>query len=93
MPVHSSEHASFRVVNSSGGKHMPDAYKLQDLTFYTSSFSGGGDCVEVAHLAGGGVIVRDSKNRSRAPLTFTISEWAAFLSGVCNGEFDNPQVT
>jgi hypothetical protein len=36
------------------------------------------------------VAVRDSKDRSREPCYFTRQEWAAFLTGVKNGEFDPP---
>lgn len=56
-----------------------------------SSFSGGagcGNCVEVALLDGGGVAVRDSKDRDGAVLVFTGGEWVAFVAGVRAGEFD-----
>lgn len=53
-----------------------------------SGNSSGGDCVEVAFLAGGHVALRDTKNRSLAPHLFTAGEWAAFLIGVKAGEFD-----
>ena len=45
-------------------------------------------CVEVAHLAGGSVAVRDSKNAHLTPYVFDREEWAAFIAGVKNGEFD-----
>jgi Domain of unknown function (DUF397) len=48
-----------------------------------------GDCVEVAHLDGGRVGVRDSKDRSGPVLRFTPDEWTAFVGGVRNGEFDS----
>jgi hypothetical protein len=44
--------------------------------------------VEVAPLLNGGAVVRDSKDRTREPLTFDSHEWADFVSGVKNGEFD-----
>lgn len=56
--------------------------------FKSSHSSGGNDCVEIAHLDGGHVGVRDSKNPSGPALVFTPSEWDAFLSGATNGEFD-----
>lgn len=61
-----------------------------DLDWRTSSFSGGnGDsCVEVAFLPGGGVAVRDTKDRTLAPHRYTAPEWDAFLAGVRAGEFD-----
>ena len=37
-----------------------------DLRWFTSSFSAAGNCVEVAHLPGGEVAVRDSKDRAKA---------------------------
>ena len=64
-------------------------YKPAD--FIKSSWSGkwGGmvDCVEVANN-GASVGVRDSKNPSSAVLSFSRSEWAAFVKGVKDGEFD-----
>ena len=36
----------------------------------------------------GGAVVRDSKDWTRDPLTFNRIEWADFVSGVKNGEFD-----
>jgi Domain of unknown function (DUF397) len=47
-------------------------------------------CVEVAHLAGGRVAIRDSKDVTKAPHVFDSREWAAFISGAKNGEFDLP---
>jgi hypothetical protein len=64
--------------------------ELSDLHWFKSSASAAGNCVEVAHLPGGGVAVRDSKNRHQAPHVYTRPEWEAFLSGVRNGEFDPP---
>ncbi|RCV50135.1 DUF397 domain-containing protein [Marinitenerispora sediminis] len=65
------------------------------------SGNNGGHCVEVSALPGRDVtvenkagedavfVVRDSKNRDRAPLVFTRAEWDAFVAGVKNGEFDS----
>ncbi|RBQ17142.1 DUF397 domain-containing protein [Spongiactinospora rosea] len=47
-------------------------------------------CVEVATNIAGVVAVRDSKNPERAPLVFTPHEWACFLDGAKNGEFELP---
>jgi hypothetical protein len=47
-------------------------------------------CVQVAHLSGGMVALRDSKDTSRPAHVFTGAEWDAFLTGVKNGEFDLP---
>jgi hypothetical protein len=56
--------------------------------FRTSSFCTLGNCVEVGLPPEGGVLVRDTKDVSRAPLSFTEEEWKAFVAGVKAGEFD-----
>lgn len=55
-----------------------------------SSFSGdGGACVEVSQAPDTGLIgVRDSKNPDQPALWYTRAEWAAFLGGAKDGEFD-----
>ena len=54
-----------------------------------SSYSStNGTCVEVADLADGGRVVRDSKDPAGPVLAFTEAEWTAFLDGVRAGEFD-----
>jgi hypothetical protein len=55
----------------------------------TSSFSngGGGECVEVADLPDG-VLVRDTKDRTRPPFYCTASAWQAFVDRVKAGEFE-----
>jgi hypothetical protein len=45
-------------------------------------------CVEVAQLPGGMVAIRDSKDVTKTPHVFDSKEWAAFVTGVRNGEFD-----
>ncbi|MDG4767700.1 DUF397 domain-containing protein [Solwaraspora sp. WMMD406] len=53
-----------------------------------SNLSMTGECVEVAY-AGGLIGVRDSKQGEAGPvLAFTSGEWAAFLGGARQGEFD-----
>jgi hypothetical protein len=64
---------------------------LSKAKWFKSSRSGGGnDCVEVAHLDGGMVGVRDSKNPAGPALVFTPSEWDAFIGGAQDGEFNRP---
>ncbi|WP_328410514.1 DUF397 domain-containing protein [Nocardia sp. NBC_00403] len=57
--------------------------------FKSSRSTSGKDCVEVAHLDGGHVGVRDSKNPTGPALVFTPGEWDAFTAGVNDGEFDS----
>lgn len=47
-----------------------------------------GQCVEMRRHAGG-VQVRDSKHPDGPVLTYTPAEWAAWLDGAKNGEFDH----
>jgi hypothetical protein len=44
-------------------------------------------CVEVAHVDQV-IAIRDSKDVDGSVLTFSAEEWAAFVAGVRNGEFD-----
>ncbi|MGW4326705.1 DUF397 domain-containing protein [Nocardia sp. NPDC004573] len=62
---------------------------LSTAKWFKSSRSGTGkDCVEVAHLTGGMVGVRDSKNSTGPALIFTPSEWDAFTATIAGGGFD-----
>jgi hypothetical protein len=62
---------------------------LTEAKWHTSSRSGAnGNCVEVAANLPGVVAVRDTKNRDGGTLIFTDAEWAAFIGGVKDGEFD-----
>lgn len=57
-------------------------------TWRTSTRSGAnGNCVEVARLASA-VALRDSKDPSGPALVFMPQEWAAFIEGAKDGEFD-----
>lgn len=60
-----------------------------DGRWRVSSHSGNqGDCVEVRPAVGGGVEVRHSKHPDAATIHYTDAEWAAFIAGVKDGEFD-----
>jgi len=48
-------------------------------------------CVQVAHLPGGMVALRDSKDTAKPAHVFDRGEWAAFVAGVKAGEFDLPR--
>jgi hypothetical protein len=64
------------------------APRAGDLRWVKSSLSyANGDCVQVARLPDGRIGVRDSKNPAGPVLSFSPSEWAAFIGGVRNGEF------
>ncbi|WP_219415907.1 DUF397 domain-containing protein [Pseudonocardia nigra] len=48
-----------------------------------------GDCVELAHLPGGEVAVRNSRDPKGPALIYTPAEIAAFIRGAKDGEFDD----
>ncbi|RDI50138.1 DUF397 domain-containing protein [Nocardia mexicana] len=56
--------------------------------FKSTRSASGKDCVEVAHLDGGMVGVRDSKNPTGPALVYDAAEWDAFTRGLANGQFD-----
>lgn len=59
---------------------------LSGAAWHKSPFSNGGEqCVEIAHIPGGGVALRDSKNRQRHDLRYTAEEWDAFRKGIIEG--------
>ena len=61
---------------------------LSKANWFKSTRSGGsGNCGEVA-ITDEGVAVRDTKDRSRPAHIYTRDEWAAFIGGVKDGEFD-----
>ena len=68
---------------------MP-ATELTDVTWQKSRHSNpNGACVEVAHLPGGSIAVRNSRFPSGPALIYTPAEIAAFLAGAKDGEFDH----
>jgi hypothetical protein len=56
--------------------------------FKSSRSNGQNNCVEACRLPDGGMAIRDTKDRSKAPHIYTRDEWAAFIEGVRLGEFD-----
>ncbi|XVV10927.1 DUF397 domain-containing protein [Actinoplanes sp. CA-131856] len=74
---------------------MLTATQLTDARWRKSARSngnGGNNCVEVAFLDTG-IAIRDSKDPNGPALLFTTAEWAAFLGGAQDGEFDLPKGT
>lgn len=63
---------------------------LAGATWRKASYSNGngGDCVEVADLAGGHWAVRDSKHPGGAVLIVGSAEWSDFTSAIRTGRFD-----
>ncbi|MFF9350390.1 DUF397 domain-containing protein [Streptomyces sp. NPDC014734] len=62
---------------------MSDCLAQHELRWRRSSRSTGmNNCVEAAPFGEGRLAVRDSKNVSRAPLRFSASAWALFVSGL-----------
>jgi hypothetical protein len=59
-----------------------------ELTWIKSSLSEAGNSVEVAHLEGGGIAMRNGQH-PEVELHFTRDEWDAFRGGVNKGEFDH----
>ena len=67
---------------------MP-ATDLTDVSWQKSRHSNpNGACVEVAHLPGGDIAVRNSRFPDGPALVYTPAEIAAFLAGAKDGEFD-----
>jgi len=54
------------------------------VTWRKSSFSQGGDCVEMSYTSMH-VFVRDSKNPDGNMLAFTRAEWSAFIEDIKSG--------
>lgn len=55
----------------------------------SSYCAGNGECVAVAWLPSGHVLVKDTKHPAGPQLRFDASEWQAFVAGVRAGEFDD----
>lgn len=67
------------------------ATALTEAVWVKSSHSGptGGNCVEVAFLAGGEIAMRNSRHPGGPALIFTRAEWDAFVGGARDGEFES----
>lgn len=66
---------------------------IDELAWRKSRYSGSqGNCVEVAPLPLGNVAVRDSKDPTGPALAFKPEEWAKFIEGVKDNEFDYARI-
>jgi Domain of unknown function (DUF397) len=63
-----------------------------ELQYKVSSFCHSGGCVGVAAGPQDSVVVINTTAASSPELSFTASEWDAFVAGVKNGEFDRAQL-
>ncbi|MBV9381742.1 MAG: DUF397 domain-containing protein [Streptosporangiaceae bacterium] len=62
---------------------------IYETSWKKSSYSAAnGNCIEVAHLANRSIGVRDSKNASIPPLSFTATGWQVFVGAVKRGQLD-----
>lgn len=70
---------------------VPDVTHLDRGAFpwRTSSHSSGqgGNCVEVAPVPGGGVVVRHSRHPDGPVIVYSTNEWDAFLDGAAEFRF------
>lgn len=70
------------------GRHVP-ASDLAKVAWTKSRRSATiPNCVEAAAFEGG-IVVRNSNTPDAGGLTFSTSEWTAFLGGVRDGDFDH----
>ena len=74
---------------ASTGMSAAELAELTGARWVRSSYSGptGGNCVEVAFLAGGQVAVRNSRHQSGPALVFSAGEWDAFIGWARDGQF------
>lgn len=68
---------------------MTDSESAEDVWRKSTASNASGECVEVA-FADDAVLVRQSHDPSGPLLSFSHSEWTAFLAGARSGEFDLP---
>ncbi|MEU0519556.1 DUF397 domain-containing protein [Streptosporangium sp. NPDC006007] len=59
--------------------------EFSTLEWQVSSRCNNGSCVEIARIPGGGVGIRDSKNKSGPVLEFGVTEFRAFIDGIKDG--------
>jgi hypothetical protein len=68
---------------------VTDAESADGVWRKSKASGANGECVEIAFVDGT-VRVRHSRDPLGAVLSFSYSEWRAFLAGARDGEFDIP---
>jgi Domain of unknown function (DUF397) len=63
------------------------ALDLTDVTWLGAPGGSSEDRVEIAHLPGGAVAMRNPADPSGTVLRYTAKEWEAFVLGARDGEF------
>jgi hypothetical protein len=63
-------------------------WRVTEPVFRISSHCSHTNCVAVAALADGSIVVRRAGIESGPELRFSADEWDAFLAGARDGEFD-----
>jgi Domain of unknown function (DUF397) len=65
----------------------PRPSTLGELHWRVALACNGGECIQVAPQ-GGEIIIGDSKKPNGPVLTYSRSEWRAFVDGIRQGDFD-----
>jgi hypothetical protein len=65
-------------------------HDTSNAAWITSRSCNNSACVQVAHLPGGMVALRDSKDPAKPAQIFDSEEWSAFVTGIKAGDFDLP---
>jgi hypothetical protein len=93
MQVHLERISLIRSLSRGTNRGFRDAPALivTSTNWRKSSYSTyNGNCVEIGHLDGPIIGVKDAKRHGRGPvLAFTQDEWSAFLGGIKAGEYDS----
>lgn len=92
MHVHLKRISPIRSLPASTNRFLDEPIKIVIGTSWRKSSHStyNGNCVEIGHLDGKIIGVKDAKHHGRGPvLAFTQDEWSVFLSGVKAGEYDS----
>lgn len=92
MQMHLKHISPIRSLSPSANRFLDAPIKIVTGTSWRKSSHStyNGNCVEIGHLDGKIIGVKDAKHHGRGPvLAFTRNEWSVFLSGVKAGEYDS----